>query len=121
DKGPFEFTPPIFADVPANQFVRGAIEALSVNGVTGGCGAAPPVFCPDDAVTRGQSAVLLLRALEGPGFAPPPATGVFADVPASHPFAPWIEELFHRGLTGGCGVAPLIFCPNDAVTRGQVA
>ena len=121
DKGPFEFTPPIFVDLPADHVARGAGEALRANGVTGGCGSAPLAFCPDDPAARGQVAVFLLRALEGPGFAPPPASGLFADVPADHPFAAWIEELFNRGITGGCGTAPARFCPADPVTRGQLA
>jgi hypothetical protein len=121
DKGPVELTPILFADVVAGHFARGAIEALRVNGLTGGCGVAPLVFCPDDPLTRAQLAVFLLRVLLGAGFTPPPATGVFADVPASHPFAPWIEELSRRGITGGCGTSPLIYCPEDPVTRGQMA
>jgi hypothetical protein len=121
DKGPFEFTPPIFADVAADHFARGAIEALRANGVTGGCGTAPLMFCPDAVTTRGQFAVLLLRALEGPAFTPPAATGLFADVPVGHPFAAWIEALFNQGITTGCAVAPLRFCPEDPVTRGQLA
>jgi len=121
DKGPFEFTLPIFADVAADHFARGAIEALWANGVTAGCGTAPLEFCPDETLTRAQLAVLLLRALEGPAFTPPPATGSFADVPVDDPYAPWIEALFNQGITSGCGVAPRRFCPNDAVTRGELA
>ena len=121
DKGPFEFTPALFADVAADHVNRGAIEALFASGVTGGCQAAPALFCPASFVTRGQIAVFLLRALEGAGFVPPPATGIFADVPASHPLAPWIEELFRRGITGGCGTAPPVYCPGASVTRGQIA
>jgi hypothetical protein len=121
DKGPFEFTPPVFVDVPATHAFRGAIEALLANGITSGCGVAPPSFCPDDPVTRAQLAVFILKVLEGPGFVPPPAVGIFADVPIASVFAPWIEELFNRGITSGCGVAPLIFCPNDSVTRTQLS
>lgn len=121
DKGPFEFTPPIFADVGTGHFARGAIEALGVNGITGGCGTTPLMFCPDEFLTRAQVAVFLLRTLEGPAFTPPPATGLFADVPVGNPFAPWIEALLARGITSGCAVAPARFCPDDAVTRGQVA
>ena len=51
---------------------------------------------------------------------PPPATGaVFTDVPASNPFAPWIENLAALGVTGGCGAGQ--YCPNNPVTRGQMA
>lgn len=48
----------------------------------------------------------------------PPATGLFADVPLTHPFANWIEQLAREGITGGC--EPLRYCP-DAMTRAQLA
>ena len=64
-------------------------------------------------------AVFLLKSKYGPNLAPPPATGVFADVPSSSPFAPWIEMLAAEGITGGCGGSN--YCPNNPVTRGQMA
>jgi hypothetical protein len=121
DKGPYEFYAPIFADVPADHFAREAIEELFLLGITSGCGITPLVFCPDDFVTREQIAVLLLRAMEGSDFTPPPATGLFIDVPVNDPFAPWIEELFNRGVTAGCETTPARFCPDDALVRAQLA
>ncbi len=47
--------------------------------------------------------------------------GVFADVPASDPFAPWIENLYNLGITGGCSTAPLNYCPDQTVLRRQMA
>ena len=35
--------------------------------------------------------------------------------------ADWIEALYEVGGTGGCGVAPLRYCPSALVTRGQMA
>jgi hypothetical protein len=35
------------------------------------------------------------------------------------PLAPWVEALFHDGITVGCGVN--LFCPQDAVSREQMA
>jgi hypothetical protein len=65
-------------------------------------------------------AVFLLATLEGTGYQPPPCvTPEFNDVPCSSGFAAWINELFDRGITGGCG--PNIYCPADPVTRGQMA
>jgi hypothetical protein len=58
-----------FNDVPAShQFFR-FIEALAAAGITGGCSASPPLYCPDNPLTRGQMAVFLARAL-GLQFAP---------------------------------------------------
>jgi hypothetical protein len=43
----------------------------------------------------------------------------FADVPGSHPFYSHVENLFHNGITGGCGGTE--YCPADSVTRAQMA
>lgn len=109
----------VFSDVPWYGFAAAWIEQLFAEGITSGCGGGK--FCPDSPVTRGQMAVLLLRAREGIRFLPPPAQGVFEDVPVQDQFAPWIEELARRGITSGCSSAPLRYCPAAAVTRGQIA
>ena len=50
---------------------------------------------------------------------PAPSTPTFGDVPDTHPFYPFIEALAASGITGGCGFG--IFCPEAALTRGQMA
>jgi hypothetical protein len=52
-----------FTDVPANHIFFQFIEALVKSGVTTGCTASPPQYCPDSFVTRGQMAVFISRAL----------------------------------------------------------
>lgn len=51
--------------------------------------------------------------------APAPATATFSDVPTSHPFFNEVQQLTKAGITGGCGGGK--FCPDAAVTRGQMA
>jgi hypothetical protein len=56
--------------------------------------------------------------------APPKAWSVhigssFLDVPKTHVFYPFIERILHSGVTVGC--AETNFCPDDAVTRFQMA
>jgi hypothetical protein len=109
-----------FVDVP-NSIYWPFIEALVQSGITSGCATDPPQFCPDQIVTRAQMAVLLLRGIHGASYTPPAATGTFADVPLNHPFAAWIERLFAEGITGGCGTSPDRFCPDQGVTRDQMA
>jgi hypothetical protein len=107
-----------FADVPSNNLFYPFIENLFHNGVTGGC--AGGGYCPANNVTRAQMAVFLLKSRWGAVFLPPPATGTaFPDVPASNPFARWIEELAREGVTGGCGGG--LYCPDNPVTRQQMA
>jgi len=106
-----------FPDMPHNLFYP-YVEDLFHNGITGGC--AGGGYCPGNDVTRAQMAVFLLKSKFSAGYLPPPATGtVFADVPASNPFAPWIENLAALGITGGCGGGN--YCPNASVTRAQMA
>lgn len=109
----------MFTDVPQGSFAAAWIEQLAQRGITGGCGGGN--FCPNNSVTRSQMAVFLLKTLLGSGFVPPAAVGIFGDVPAADPFAPWIELLYDAEITGGCQAAPLLYCPNSPVTRGQMA
>lgn len=108
-----------FADVPFDDPFCPWIEELADRGITSGCGG--DNYCPDASVTRAQMAVLLLRTLEGEDHVPPPCSGVFSDVTCPSTFAAWIEDLFARGITGGCGVDPPAYCPDAAVTRAQMA
>ena len=50
---------------------------------------------------------------------PAPGSPTFNDVPTNHPFFQFIEALAASGITGGCG--PGIYCPDNPVTRGQMA
>jgi hypothetical protein len=58
-----------FNDVPPSHPFFQFIQALAAAGITGGCSATPPLYCPDDPITRGQMAVFISRAL-GLHFAP---------------------------------------------------
>jgi uncharacterized protein (DUF1800 family) len=109
----------IFSDVGATDFAADWIEELYAEGITGGCAANPRRYCPTSAVNRGQMAVFLLKVYHGTSYAPPPAQGVFGDVPVSLPLAPWIEELARLSVTAGCGGTS--YCPSSSVTRGQMA
>ena len=65
-------------------------------------------------------AIFLVRGIHGAAFTPPPATGVFADVPSTYWAAPWIEQLRADGITSGCAVNPLRFCPASFVGRAEM-
>jgi CSLREA domain-containing protein len=107
----------VFADVPTDYWAARWIEQLAEEGITSGCGGGN--YCPTQPVTRDQMAVFLLKAKHGTGYAPPAATGVFADVPTSYWAAAWIEQLAEEGITSGCGGGN--FCPATPVTRDQMA
>ena len=107
----------VFGDVAAGSFAADWIEALAGEGVTGGCGGGN--YCPQSPVRRDQAAVLLLKALRGSGYTPPPCAGLFADVPCPSPFSDWIEALVAEQIAAGCGGGN--YCPLAPVTRGQMA
>ena len=45
-----------FNDVPTSHPLFQYIEALKASGITGGCQASPPLYCPNATLTRGQMA-----------------------------------------------------------------
>jgi len=119
------YTPPaaagFFTDVPTNYWAVNWIERLYTDGITNGCATNPLRYCPDSNVTRAQAAVFLLRTKYGSSYTPPPATGIFADVPTNYWAANWIEQLYIEGITTGCGTNPLLYCPENSVTRAEIA
>lgn len=107
-----------FGDVPQTHLYQAAVEKAFRNGVTSGCGGGN--FCPDLSLTRGEAAKFLLKAKHGAAYVPPPPRGtVFLDVPATAPFAPWIEQLWVEGISGGCGAGK--FCSSDKLNRASLA
>ena len=50
-------------------------------------------------------------------------TSLFTDVPVlgKEWMEPWIVAFYQHGVTTGCGVAPLIYCPENQVTRAEMA
>jgi ELWxxDGT repeat protein len=106
-----------FADVPPNYWAWRFVEALAASGVTGGCGGGD--FCPGAYVNRAQMAIFVLTAR---GTAPPPATGTrFDDVPPGYWAGPWIEELAREGVVSGCSASPPLYCPDNLLTRAEMA
>ena len=117
------FSPPpatgIFNDVPPTRWAANWIEQFYHDGITSGCPF--PNYCPTNPVTRAQMAIFLLRSKHDSSYKPPAATGIFADVSATSWAAEWMEQLYHEGITVGCSTSPLKYCPNDSVTRAQMA
>ncbi len=108
---------PAFADISGTTF-EGDIEWLAAAGITKGCN--PPantLYCPNDPVTRGQMAAFLVRALGLPAA----TKDHFVDDDGST-FEDDINRLAEAGITKGCNPpANTSYCPDDTVTRGQMA
>lgn len=113
-----EVAEPRFSDTGGNVHAAN-IDRLAYAGITYGCN--PPTndrFCPDAPVSRGAMAAFLTRALELPA---PDIVDRFADDDDSV-FEDSIDRLAASGVTFGCNPPTNDrFCPDRAVTRGQMA
>ncbi|HKZ54443.1 MAG TPA: S-layer homology domain-containing protein [Anaerolineales bacterium] len=109
-------------DVPPEYWAVGYIEALLDEGYVAGCSEEPPLFCPEKGLSRAEASVLVQRGRHGGGYRPvQPTAQTFSDVGLVEWYARWAEALWGEGLTAGCGVSPLAFCPVSAHTRAEAA
>ncbi|MBL8212125.1 MAG: VCBS repeat-containing protein [Bryobacterales bacterium] len=106
-----------FTDVPTSDSFFPYIGLIRNRAITLGCTAT--TYCPGAAINRGQMAVFLVRTILGTETFNFPATPFFTDVPADHPFFRYIQKLRELNITAGCTATT--YCPNDSVTRGQMA
>ena len=106
-----------FADVDDTNSHAAAINALAAAGITTGCSQNPLQYCPNQPVTRAQMASFLTRAFKLPAA---DAAG-FTDVDPNNTHAAAINALAAAGITTGCNQNPLQYCPNQPVTRAQMA
>jgi hypothetical protein len=91
----------------ANMFVDKLANTYVVNVALGG----------NTTATQFRSVRVFYRLRVSPS----PGVATFTDVPTTHIFFQWIEALAASGITGGCSSVPGGFCPNDPVTRAQMA
>jgi hypothetical protein len=120
-----EFGPPTppsqrFNDVPPQNIFYNFIDRLAVLQITLGCTPDHLLYCPTDPVKRDQMSAFILRGLGE--FSPPtPPSQRFGDVPPSNVFYNFIDRLAVLNITLGCTPDHLMYCPNDSVTRAQMA
>jgi len=124
DIGAFEFgaVPQIFEDVNQKHWAVDWIHQLYDAGITNGCSANPPLYCPEQDVSRAEMAVFLERGLNGSEYIPPNGVGtIFNDVSFEHWAVDWIEKLYKDEITTGCASNPLRYCPDTSLTRSEMA
>jgi hypothetical protein len=100
-----------FDDTAGTSYER-AVEALVEAQILNGC--SDSRFCPDDRLTRGQVATILVRALE----LEPVDSSPFVDLEGDH-HAANINALAASGIANGCERDR--FCSTDPITREQLA
>ncbi len=106
-----------FDDVPDSNTHAANIAKIAAAGITLGCSADGSLYCPDDDVTRAQMATFLARMLG----LDPVAANNFGDVVTGSTHASNINAVAVAGITLGCNADGTLFCPDDIVTRAQMA
>ena len=107
-----------FLDVADDVWYRPYVQWAVANGVMG---VAEGSFDPDGAVTRADAAEMLVAAFDHLNAASllrdlfQDAAGMPEDVVLA------MEGLYHAGVTKGCAVAPLRYCPAEKATRAATA
>jgi len=122
-----------FVDVPAGYWAYDEILLLKDYNVVAGYPG--DGFMPEKTIKRDEMSKMLelafnaIKIYSGADFywdenlTVDPTGEIFADVGASYWAVQYIEELYFDGLTDGCGYDDenLYFCPDDLVTRAQMA
>ncbi len=108
-----------FSDVTGGSH-KDSIETLEALGFLVDTECGERQFCPSEPAGRWTIAVWLVRALDR---AEPPeiSESRFADVDSNEWWAPHVERLAELGVTVGCKLDPLRFCPDQTVSRAQMA
>ena len=106
-----------FEDVHPGLQWAAHTERLAELNVTDGCSGGRALFCPQETVARAQMASLVARAFDLPSGTP----STFIDVDRQSVHADDIDALAATGITIGCNVDGDRFCPDETLTRGQLA
>ena len=114
-------TPPAgieITDVPADAWYRAFADWV----VSTGAFAAPDgEFNPGGVVTRADMAVMMIASFPDIN-AVDESEGLFNDVTDADPeVVRAVEGMYHTGVTKGCNTTPLNYCPDQPVTRAQMA
>jgi hypothetical protein len=107
---------PLLGSLQANG---GATPTMALSAGSPAIDAGNDAICaPTDqrGVTRPQGSHCDMGAYEYQG-----APTSFEDVPSVYWARSFIGRLYAAGITGGCGTNPLRYCPEDIVTRAQMA
>jgi hypothetical protein len=117
----------IFNDVPYSDPYFDYVSLMSSYGITVGCQASPPLYCPGSPVTRAEMAVFIVRGLNLATNASLTYSGTayFQDVPPSgitdSEYFPYVQRLAQLGITVGCQTSPPLFCPDESIPQGEMA
>jgi hypothetical protein len=112
---------PAFADLDPGDRSTSAIEALYQEGVAQPCNSSPRLFCPGEALTRGDAAQMIGRVIRPADTGTGPIEPIFQDIPADDPLAHWAAVMWQAGLGTSCRQNRLAFCPDQGFSREEAS
>ena len=95
-----------------------AINALAGEGILEDTECGERRICPDEPLLRWVMGVWLIRAADE---SPSTASARFTDRDPAVWWTPYVERLAELEITQGCSTSPARYCPDQPVTRGQMA
>lgn len=114
----------MFSDVAESNLFCPYIESLYTAGIVSGCQSSSLRFCPKGITQRQEMTKLVCNIMNvvKPGSCVlKPCGSIFEDVSSQNPFCSSIESLYNLGVITGCGTTPLRYCPQNHVSREQMA
>lgn len=108
---------PGYKDVSTKNGYYKAIAAMSKEGIIGGYGDGR--YGPNDPITRGQMASIIVKAFDLPRYAYSESNDPFKDIVTSASHRQSILIIYTLGIT--TGTTQTTYSPNTAITRGQAA
>jgi len=111
DQVKVDYTPRMFADA-ADSVYQVQIDTLRTYEIVKGCD--DGLFHPEETMTRAELCALLAQAMN---CTPVSGESMFADVPASAWYAPYVNALDALGLVEGCGDG--LFHPLERINHEQ--
>ena len=111
-----------YEDVSSQSPHVPAIDALGALGLFVETDCADGSFCPDEPLPRWVMAVWVARVIYGVDPREESPSTRFVDLYDDIAWAaPHIEQLVDSGIIEGCDVDAKTFCPEDGLTRGEIA
>jgi len=107
-----------YSDVEEDAWYTPFVEAMGANGLTDT--EVSGTYRPDDPMLRSEMAVFLQRAfrLDVPDDI---TSSSFSDIGPHAPYLDAAEAVLVAGITRGCSVEPMRYCPEDPVRRDSMA
>lgn len=108
----------LYSDVPESNPFWKHIQFVSVHDIM--TGNTNGTFGVNDTLKRSEAAVIIAK-LANLDVSNPPETPTFEDVKTNDFAYPYIEALYKAGITSGCSLEPLRYCPDSQINRAQFA